>query len=508
MSTQPTESIATDLDIQPVGVNVRSAAKSLRAEFTRHAVIHTVANLLALACSGALAFVLPRFLSVDDYGYYRLFLLYGSFAGVLHFGFLDGLLLRWAARPSPRLRSELSSSLLFLGFEQIVVLVPVIVAVGLLLSGLYVWLTLAIAAYAILWNWAVLGQCALQALKLFTHFSFFLILGPFLLLLAAVALHVTHNLNLRSLILICLLSNLVAAACLWLFVRRRVPGRRGISRNFWGKGFTYVAMGWSVVCANLLATVALSLDRLVLSRVSPIREFAIYSFAANALGLTYNMILSLARVLFPYLSDGIPVAVRIRTYFMGERILLLLWAGGLATFFPIEWLIERWLPQYVESLSVIRILMLATGFTASIHVLHSSYFRVVRKQRRFLWGALAGVAAAAVLLGIGARTGQLSHFAWAMVGSALTWWVVNEFQLRDVLSHNAGRIFGTLGLTAACAVVYMVCTSLANTAIGFAIYLMWVAALFISLGRALIRHVRLPWLRFLYPAPADNVSIQ
>jgi O-antigen/teichoic acid export membrane protein len=262
-----------------------------------------------------------------------------------------------------------------------------------------------------------------------------------------------------------------------------------------------------VVCANLLATVALSLDRLVLSKVSPIHEFAIYSFAANTLALTYNMILSVARVLFPYLSDGIPVDLRIRAYFTGERILLLIWAGGLATFFPIAWLIPRWLPQYVQSLPLIRILMLATGFTAGIHVLHSSYFRVVRKQRQFLIGALVGLLSAAVFLWIGARTGQLTHFAWAMVASALGWWLVNEFLLRKVLNHDARKIFGTLALTGACGVVFLFCTTLSNPALGGGIYLAWAIALSVLVGRPLLHHLGLPWLRFLYPLPPENVPI-
>jgi O-antigen/teichoic acid export membrane protein len=508
MSAQPTESVITVMDQPGLAANTSQTRSGLHADFARHAIVHIVANLGTLACTGALAFVLPRFLSVEDYGYYRLFLLYGGFAGILHLGFLDGLLLRWAARPVPRLRNELSSSLLFLTLEQVAVLAPVILAVAFLLPGIYLWITLAVSAYAVLWNWATLGQCALQGLKLFTHLSFFIILGPFLILIAAVALHLTHRLNLQSLILTCLAANLVAAASLWLFVRRRVPDSRRASRNVLSRGFTYIGLGWSLVCANLLALVALTLDKLVLSRVSPIRDFAIYSFATNALALTYNMILSLARVLFPYLSDGIPVAVRIRAYFTGERILLLIWAAGLATYFPIAWLIARWLPRYVESLPIIRILMLATGFTASIHVLHSSYFRVVRKQGRFLIGALSGVASAALFLAIGARTGQLTHFAWAMVGATLTWWLVNEFLLRDVLNHNSRRILGTLALTAVCSITYLLCTSLSNLAVGFFLYLGWTTLLFAFLGKSLLRHLRLPWLRLIYPVSPDNVSIR
>lgn len=485
----------------------RTDKTSVRHEFARHAVIHTAMNLGALASSGVLAFVLPRFLSVSDYGYYRIFLLYGSFAGVLHLGFLDGLLLRWAARPVTRLRNELSGALRFLCLEQMIVVAPLVAVAVVLLPRKHLLLVLAIAGYAVLWNWTALGQYVLQALKLFTHLSFFTILAPLILLVVAIALHSANHLELRSLILICLLANLATAAWLWIYVWRRVPaGTRG-RRRVWRAGLSHVGLGWSVVCANLLATAALSLDRLVLSKQAPIHEFAIYSFAANALALTYNMILSVARVLFPYLSEGIPMEMRIRAYFTGTRILLLLWSAGLATYFPIAWLITRWLPQYIQSLPLIRILMLATGFTASIHVLHSTYFRVARKQTRFLYGTVAGLSIAAVFLVMAMRSGHLENYAWAMAFSSAAWWTVNEFLLRDVLLHNVRRILGALTLTMITAVAFLLCATLQSSLAGFLLYAAFDAALFAVAGRTILQHVRLPRIQFPFGQSPENASL-
>ena len=502
--SQPSGPALATLESRGLRVATGSSARNRQAEFARHAIIHTLANLGTLACSGALAFVLPRFLTVDDYGYYRLFLLYGGFAGVLHLGFLDGLLIRWAARPWSRLKNELATSLAFLWIEELVMLGLVIVGAAVLTNRTLLLLTLAIGLYSVLWNWSALGQYAIQALKLFEYVSFFTILAPLLTLLSALALYPLGQLTLRNLILTCLLSQFISAGILWMFVRRRVLDSHFHLGAFWPLGRYHVRLGWSVVCANLLAMVALSLDRLVLSRGFSIRDFAIYSFAANALALTYNMILSVARVLFPYLSEGISAEARVRAYAAGEIAVLLIWAGGLASFFPIAWLIPRWLPNYIPSIALVRILMLATGLTASIHILHSTYFRVMRKQNRFLVGAFVGAVSAALLIAIGARTGQLSHFAWAMVGSALAWWLVNEFLLRDLLQHNAARIFKALGLSAACAAVFLFCANLPNLGLGLLSYSLWAVALFIVVGRPVLRQVKLPGLRFLFIAPSGH----
>ena len=41
-------------------------------------------------------FVLPRYLSLYDYGTWQLFLFYFSYVGFLHFGWEDGIYLRYA----------------------------------------------------------------------------------------------------------------------------------------------------------------------------------------------------------------------------------------------------------------------------------------------------------------------------------------------------------------------------------------------------------------------------
>src|SRR5271155_2443713 len=80
--------------------------RSCESSFASHLLVFSLANLVSLACNGVLTFLLPRWLSMETYGYYRLFILYGGFAGMLHFGLLDGALIRWAARSRRRVHVE------------------------------------------------------------------------------------------------------------------------------------------------------------------------------------------------------------------------------------------------------------------------------------------------------------------------------------------------------------------------------------------------------------------
>jgi hypothetical protein len=55
-------------------------------------------TVLAGVFNVLLVFLIPRLVSVEQYGYWRLFFLYAGYMGFLHFGFADGALLRWAGR--------------------------------------------------------------------------------------------------------------------------------------------------------------------------------------------------------------------------------------------------------------------------------------------------------------------------------------------------------------------------------------------------------------------------
>ena len=122
------EQLATDVAASPDP----SVTGRVR-QFTRHASLFTLSNLASLAANGALAFVLPRILSMENYGYYRLFLLYGGFAGLLHLGFLDGVLIRWAEHPATPQR-ELNPAFRFLVLQHLFLL-PALGFCALLITG-------------------------------------------------------------------------------------------------------------------------------------------------------------------------------------------------------------------------------------------------------------------------------------------------------------------------------------------------------------------------------------
>lgn len=450
----------------------------VQGQFARHTVFFSLAGIVTLFCNGVLAFLLPRFLSVEDYGYYRLFVLYGVFAGAVHLGFLDGLLLRWAAQPD-RIRRTLSRSLEFLAYEHVLLLTILVGTAALLWGKAAFALACAVALYSVFWNWLSLGQYALEALRRFEVLSLFTVISPLLLLVSAIAFHAFRELTAASLVALCLLANCIAAATMWTYVRARIGGKAESRLRTPQIGFSHLRLGWSILGANLAANFLLSLDRIVLSAQFSIRDFAIYSFAANALGLIYSMILSVSRVVFPYLSQDAAGALRPRTYEVAETVLILAWSLGMAGYFPVAWFVSHWLLGYIPSLALLRILMVTTSMIASLQVLHNSYFRIARKQQRFLFATGVGLICACGLLAAATRGRQMVAFAWAMALSILLWWIVSQLLMMGLVQQRVTGVVRNVMMVGICSIAFLFCSSRTNLLLGTIVYAGWLL-LFVS----------------------------
>lgn len=84
----------------------------------KNAFYATSANSLSMLASVLLSFVLPKFVSIVDYGYWQFFILYSGYVGFLHLGFCDGLYLRYGGKKNDSINFH-ELSIMFSYYPQI-----------------------------------------------------------------------------------------------------------------------------------------------------------------------------------------------------------------------------------------------------------------------------------------------------------------------------------------------------------------------------------------------------
>ena len=84
-------------------------------KFAKNVVYSISAQIISLAVSFVLTLVVPRFIDEFQYAYWQIYVLYVGYVGVLHFGLLDGLVLRYSKYDYEELEKEkLRSQLIIL----------------------------------------------------------------------------------------------------------------------------------------------------------------------------------------------------------------------------------------------------------------------------------------------------------------------------------------------------------------------------------------------------------
>lgn len=408
---------------------------------------------IAVAVLGILqVFLVPRLLDVESFGFFRIFLLYGAYIGLLHFGLADGALLSWAGRPLAQVASEwrlLNRRMLAI---QGAVATLALVAALLVPRPAESHIVAALGIAALLGNVTALAIFALQGAGDF-RWAAAVVVAPPALFLATLLVVPPAWRSLDAALAAWLAGQAAATAIglvrMWTSARSSVVSHPPALRRLFG-------IGTPTLAANFAGGLAQSIDRIILSWAIPVTQFALYGFAASALFAANAATQGLTRVTLPHAARLDPA--RRRQFF--ERIQDLILSGygiGLVAYPAFEAVVRVWLPSYVSALPLTRALAVGTLFWTAGQIVQTNAFRVAERYGWQLVASLVGV----VLVGIATgATLLLSLPLWAVAGAASAGmtlgWVVGAAILGQVSPAQAPRgeaRFLVIGLAQAGAVI-------------------------------------------------------
>lgn len=64
-------------------------------KFFSSLIVVMASNLTTLVSGLLMGLLIPQLMGVENYGHYKIFILYATYASLLHFGFVDGILLKY-----------------------------------------------------------------------------------------------------------------------------------------------------------------------------------------------------------------------------------------------------------------------------------------------------------------------------------------------------------------------------------------------------------------------------
>lgn len=433
-----------------------------------------VANVINLILGIVSSFILPGKLSTDTYAMVKTFQLYASYAGLLHFGFVDGIYLAYGGKEMSSINKsdidkDLSTIRIFQGLISIIVLI-----IGMFFKNkIIIAFSLSILPANLVAYFKYLYQ-AVGKFQIYSRIMYGTTISYFVLNMFYLFIVKTDN----PIFYISVYISVDLA--IWIILEGLL--KKSDYHSFAIKNFSFsrllsnVKSGILLTIGNLSSILLTSMDRWFIKFLMANIEFAQYSFAVS---------------MENFLNVAVtPITVTLYNYFCKEEdkekihrirnTVIIFSAFLISAAFPAKFVIELFLKKYTASISVMFILFGAQLFYIIIKGIYLNIYKARKQQDKYFTKLLIVIMCGFILnILCYLILRSKESFAIGTLVSAIIWLVLSSYDIKDIKWTYKEIIY--LALIEA---LYLTTGILANSVIGFFSYVASVVLLSLIMLRS------------------------
>lgn len=385
-------------------------------------------NVLTILVSLFTGFILPKELSIEDYAYYRVYLLYIAYAGFFHFGFVNGIYLKYGNLDVNQIPKKI-----FRTYSYFMVLMQALAVVGLaaaLFVGGFFMEAEKVVAFAfvviniplinIKWFYSSINQFT----KRFVIDSYVTFLQNILNLAMVLFVILFRWYDYRILLVILTICNFLCMVIAMgqnkqiLWGRREPLGEVGIP--------ALIKSGFFLMLSEFIGLIILGIDSMFVDNLFSQTDFAMYSFAVSVIAVIYTLITVVSNLIYPYLVR-VSEEKYAEYYALMSDTLTVVSVFSMLSFYVAEFAILKWLGKFTPSITVIAILFGTIVFRALITLVCGNYFKVLKMIKAYTENNVFAIAIS-FILNVAAYLlfHDYTYIAVASLLSFIIWYVVTD----------------------------------------------------------------------------------
>jgi O-antigen/teichoic acid export membrane protein len=394
---------------------------------------------LVVAASGLTkALLVPVALTVPEFAYWQIYVFYVAYAGVLSFGYVDGIYLQYGGRqygdlPSARLRA--SNVLYTLALLAGATLVAVYAAVQA--DPARAWVFWAIALNIVLSG--IIGNISytLQATNLLKEYALINTLDKLIFLAALLLLNSPSFRTFQFLIAADIASRLAVLAFL---IAKRGDLLIGPLEKLWpavSHLATLVRAGLPLLVANLSGMLILGIGRIAIEYDAGLADYAHYAFATTLANVVLISASAMSVAIYPFLRQQDPaklLAYFDETNWIYSNLAFLLLLG----YFPAVLFIQIAAPKYQDAISILDVVFVVAVLQGKMQLVNNTFYKALRLERAMLAANLSSLLMAVCLVALAwAYFHSVLALAYATLVTMLYRVYASEIYLRRQLGEAA-----------------------------------------------------------------------
>ena len=342
-------------------------------------------NLITLVVSTLVTLIVPKLIGVEDYGFWQLYMFYSTYVGFFHFGWNDGIYLRYGGEKYESLdKPKFFSQFIQLSVMQLVFAAVVILSAGFFTDGPdRTFILQMIALDMVILNVRFMFLFTLQATNRIKKYASIMVTDRVLFIVTVLLLLAFGSRDYHLMIVADLLSKVVSLiygmyVCKE-FVFRRLTNFTLDLKETWEN----INVGIKLLMANLASKLIIGIVRFGIERQWDVETFGRVSLTLSISHFMMVFITGIGVVVYPILRrtnmEKLP-----NIYDIMRNFLMIVSLSFLIFYYPAKELLAIWLPEYADSLLYMALLFPMVVYEGRITLLINTYLKALRYEKKML----------------------------------------------------------------------------------------------------------------------------
>lgn len=342
-------------------------------------------NLITMIISTIIILIVPKVIGIEDYGYWQIYLFYSSYVGFLHFGWNDGIYLRYGGKEYSQLEKKVFFSQFWMLFIFQILVASLILAVSLYgnIEGNKFFILIMTVVCMLFVNIRLMLIYILQITNRIKEYAQIIILEKIIYCFLILFFLFLGTTEFQILIFSDLIGKLVALIYAVYCCKNLIINKVTIFVFDVQEVYSNIKVGIKLMFANIASLFIIGVVRFGIERNWDVSTFGKVSLTLSISGLIMTFINAIGIIIFPILKRT-DVEKLPSIYKMIRTPLSILLLGLLITYYPLNLFLVKWLPRYAESLIYMSILFPMFVYEGKTALLTNTYFKTIRKEHVML----------------------------------------------------------------------------------------------------------------------------
>lgn len=339
-------------------------------------------NLISLIISTIVVIVFPKLIGVEEYGYWQLYLFYLSYVGFLHFGWSDGIYLRYGGEEYINLNKKIFSSQFYLMilFQFTIAIFIIIISILFIEDTNRAFIFNMIALNAFFINVLSVLLLTLQATNRIKEFAQINIISR-VSYVFLIILFISIGFREFKIMIVADLIGKSLSLIYAIYICKDIVFNKITTLNLNILEATQnIKVGMKLMFANIASMLIIGVVRFGIEFSWDVSTFGKISLTLSVSNLFMLFINSTGIVIFPLLRK-MRIEALPKVYLVFRDILMLLLFFVLILYFPMKTFLAKWLPNYAESLTFMALLFPISLYEGKMGLLINTFLKTLREER-------------------------------------------------------------------------------------------------------------------------------